>query len=48
MYLLIGFDKNTETDEFFTGNKVKVEHNELQQLKELLLKHTKYSKDNFI
>ena len=28
-YLLIGFDKNTKTDEFFTGNKVKVEHNKL-------------------
>ena len=36
-FLPVGFDEQTETDQFFTWHKVQVEDDELQQLKELHL-----------
>ena len=38
-HLLVGFDEDTQADEFLARDKVKVEHDKLHHLKELHLQH---------
>jgi len=45
-HLLVGFDEDTEADEFLARDKVKVEHDKLHHLKELYLQHNKYKRES--